>query len=84
MNAEIKIAGKASRPVTDGWLGISDGIMKVAYTNVTYSISDTIRINRNNIGFDNLVVKDNNDHTAVVNFETDPIPTLVAYHTGCK
>ena len=69
MNAEIKIAGKASRPVTDGWLGISDGIMKVAYTNVTYSISDTIRINRNNIGFDNLVVKDNNDHTAVVNFE---------------
>jgi len=69
MNAEIKIAGKASQPLTDGWLGIGDGIMKVAYTNVTYSISDTIRVNRNNIGFDNLIVKDDNNHTAVVNFE---------------
>lgn len=67
VNTEVKIAGKVSQPLTDGWLGISDGVMKVAYTNVTYSISDTIQVNRNNIGFDRLTIKDNNGHTAVVN-----------------
>lgn len=69
INAEVKIGGKLSQPLSDGWLGISNGIMKVAYTNVTYSISDTIQVNRNNIGFDNLIVKDNNGHAAVLNLE---------------
>ena len=51
MNSEITITGKLSEPVTRGWLGIDQGEMKVAYTNVAYSISDTIDINPDNVGF---------------------------------
>ncbi len=29
-----------------GWLGIEEGVMKVAYTNVTYYVSDSIEIRK--------------------------------------
>ncbi len=41
--------------------------MKVAYSNVTYYISDTIRINRDNVGLENLVIRDQNKNTATLN-----------------
>lgn len=67
VNSQLKITGKLSEPITEGWLGVDKGIMQVAYTNVTYSISDTIQVNRDNIGFDDLVVRDDNGHTARIN-----------------
>lgn len=64
LNSNIRITGKLSEPVTEGWLGIDNGVMKVAYTNVTYYVSDTIEVNRDNVGLENLVIRDQNDHTA--------------------
>ena len=67
MNANIHISGGLSAPVTKGWLGIDEGEMRVAYTNVTYFVSDTIDINPDNVGLRNLVIRDQNNHTATLN-----------------
>lgn len=64
INSEIEILGKPEAPVTQGWLGINEGIMTVAFTNVTYKISDTINISPSTIGLKDLVIRDNNDHEA--------------------
>lgn len=64
LNSNIRVTGKLSEPVTEGWLGIDNGVMKVAYTNVTYYVSDTIEVNRDNVGLENLVIRDQNNHTA--------------------
>lgn len=67
INSEIAITGKPSAPVTRGWLGIDRGEMKVAFTNVAYSVSDTINIDPDNVGLHNLVIRDQNGRTATVN-----------------
>lgn len=67
VNSGIKISGKPNALVTEGWLGINEGIMTVAFTNVTYKISDTINISPDNIGLNNLVIRDDNDHEARLN-----------------
>ncbi len=67
LNSNIQITGKLSEPVTEGWLGIEEGVMKVAYTNVTYYVSDSIEIRKDNVGLENLVIRDQNNHTANLN-----------------
>lgn len=67
LNSSINVTGSTSEPVIEGWLGVDEGLMKIAYTNVTYRISDTIRIDRNTIGLNNLVIRDNNNQTATLN-----------------
>jgi len=67
LNADIHITGKMAEPVTEGWVGINEGLMKVAYTNVTYHLSDTIHVNRDNVELNNLVIRDQNNHTATLN-----------------
>ncbi len=67
VNSSINLSGKTSAPVTEGWLGIDEGIMTVAFTNVTYKISDTISISPQNIGLNNLVIKDDNNQEARLN-----------------
>ncbi len=67
INSNIHVTGSISEPITEGWFGIDEGVMKVAYTNVTYYISDTIRVNRDNVGLTNLVIRDQNNHTATLN-----------------
>lgn len=67
LNSNIHITGKLSEPVTEGWLGIEEGVMKVAYTNVTYYVSDSIEIRKDNVGLENLVIRDQNNHTANLN-----------------
>lgn len=64
LNSNIHITGKLSEPITEGWFGIDNGVMKVAYTNVTYYVSDTIEVNRDNVGLENLIIRDQNNHTA--------------------
>lgn len=66
MSANISVAGKSSEPIIEGWLGINDGLMKVDFTNVEYRISDTIRVNRDNVGFKDLVILDNNGNQAKI------------------
>jgi hypothetical protein len=67
LNSQIRVTGTFAEPITEGWLGIDDGMMKVAFADVTYYISDTIRIQRDNVGLDNLVIRDQNNHTATLN-----------------
>lgn len=66
INSKLKVTGRTSLPITQGWLGVSDGVMQVAFTNVTYSITDTIQINPDNVGLNDLVIKDDNGHTATL------------------
>ena len=67
LNSEVTITGKPSAPITRGWLGIDKGEMRAAFTNVAYSISDTIDINPDNVGLRNLVIRDQNNNSAMVN-----------------
>jgi len=67
LNSNIHITGKLSEPVTEGWLGIEEGVMKVTYTNVTYYVSDTIEIRKDNVGLENLIIRDQNNNTANLN-----------------
>lgn len=68
INSNINISGQTNAPITKGWIGIDDGVMTVAMTNATYRISDTINISPDKIGFERLVIKDENDHEAHLNF----------------
>lgn len=67
LNSNIKISGSFTEPITEGWLGIDDGAMRVAYTNVTYNLSDTIWIGKDNVGLENLVIRDQNNNSATLN-----------------
>ncbi len=64
LNSNINLTGKLSESITKGWVGIDEGVMTVAFTNVTYTVSDTISIAPGSIGLDDLVIKDNNNHEA--------------------
>jgi hypothetical protein len=67
LNSNIDLTGTFAEPVTEGWIGIKDGVLKVAYTDVTYFVSDIIQIHRDNVGLSNLVIRDQNDNTATLN-----------------
>lgn len=67
LNSQIHVSGSLSEPVTQGWLAINDGMMKVAFTNVTYHVTDTIEISRSNVGTRDFVIRDQNNHTATLN-----------------
>lgn len=69
MSSKIFVSGKLNEPIAQGWLGVDKGLMRVDYTNVTYTISDTIRVNRDNVGFKNLIITDDNGQTASVSLE---------------
>ena len=66
LNSDIHVTGTLSEPITEGWLGIDEGMMKVAFTNVSYYVSDTIEISRDNVGLRDLVIRDQDNHTATL------------------
>lgn len=66
LNSEVHITGQLSQPVMQGWLGIDEGVMKVAYTNVTYRVSDTIRIESGKIGTNNFTILDDAGNKATL------------------
>ena len=67
LSTNLMIEGSAKAPKLRGFLGFNDTQIGIDYTNVVYSISDTIRISPDRIGFDNLTLKDNGGNTASVN-----------------
>ena len=67
ISSEINLSGKTDALKTNGWLGVNEGVMTVAYTNVTYRISDTINISPSNIGLNNLIITDDNNQQARLN-----------------
>jgi hypothetical protein len=85
VNSHISITGKLSEPVTEGWLGIDSGVMKIAYTNVTYYVSDTIEVNRDNVGLENLIIRDQNNNTANLNLRLSHSNFgKMAYHASIR
>ena len=67
LSANLDITGSVAEPVIEGWVGIENGVIRVAYTNVTYYISDRMEIRRDNVGLNDLVIRDQNGNTATLN-----------------
>jgi hypothetical protein len=67
ISSNLIIEGSMKAPKTRGFLGFNDTRIGIDYTNVVYTISDTIRISPDRIGFDNLILKDSKGNTASVN-----------------
>ena len=67
ISSHFTIKGKFNAPVTEGFLGFNNMKIKLDYTNVSYYISDTIDITPDRIGFDNLVLRDNEGNMATAN-----------------
>ena len=67
ISSNLMVEGSSKAPLVRGFLGFNDTKVGVDYTNVVYTISDTIRVSPDKIGFDNLTLKDDNGNTANVN-----------------
>jgi len=67
ISTNIMIEGSMKAPKIRGFLGFNDTQIGIDYTNVIYTISDTIRISPDKIGFENLTLKDPQGNTASVN-----------------
>lgn len=67
VSSKLAVTGYMNAPVSKGFFGFNDTSLGIDYTNVTYTISDTIDITPDKIGFDNLTLKDNEGNTATVN-----------------
>lgn len=65
VSAKMTLDGKLASPIANGWLGFNDMYIGVDFTNVTYHISDTIKVFPDKIGFRNLRIEDNNKNAAV-------------------
>ncbi len=66
LSMSMKIDGKISTPHVTGFLGLNNAAVGIDYTNVTYYVSDTIKINPDYIGFKNLKIKDSEGNLATV------------------
>lgn len=71
ISSRIALKGNLSEPKANGWLGFNDVYMGVDFTNVTYHISDTIKVFEDKIGFRNLVIEDNYKNKANVSALVD-------------
>ncbi|NDV93783.1 hypothetical protein D0T84_02480 [Dysgonomonas sp. 521] len=67
ISTNLMVEGSAKAPKVKGFLGFNDTQIGVDYTNVVYTISDTIRVSPDKIGFENLTLKDSQGNTASVN-----------------
>lgn len=67
ISTNLMIEGSTKAPKIRGFLGFNDTQIGIDYTNVIYTISDTIRISPDKIGFENLTLKDPQGNTASVN-----------------
>lgn len=67
ISSGLNVKGKISSPIVSGFLGFNQTSIGIDYTNVTYTISDTINISPDKIGFDNLTLRDNEGNKAIVN-----------------
>ena len=67
LSSNINLTGTFAEPVIQGWLDIDSGVIRVAYTGVTYYITERIEIHSDNMGLNNLVIRDQNGNTATLN-----------------
>lgn len=67
VSTNLIIEGSTKAPKLRGFIGFNDTQVGIDYTNVVYTISDTIRVSPDRIGFDNLTLRDSRGNTASVN-----------------
>jgi hypothetical protein len=67
ISVNLMAEGSAKAPKIRGFLGFNNTQVGIDYTNVVYTISDTIRVAPDRIGFDNLTLRDGKGHAAAVN-----------------
>lgn len=67
VSSGLSIRGRMSAPQLSGFLGFNETSIGIDYTNVTYTISDTIDISPDKVGFDNLILRDSEGNRATVN-----------------
>lgn len=66
ISTNLIIEGSTKAPKVRGFLGFNDTQLGIDYTNVTYTISDTISVSPDRIGFDNLTLRDMQGNAATV------------------
>jgi len=64
ISTNLIIEGSLKAPKVRGFLGFNNTQVGIDYTNVVYTISDTIRVSPDRIGFENLTIKDSQGNTA--------------------
>lgn len=67
ISTNLIVEGSSKAPNIRGFLGFNNTQIGIDYTNVVYTISDTIRVAPERIGFDNLTLKDSRGNAATVN-----------------
>lgn len=67
ISTNLIVEGSSKAPKVRGFLGFNNTQIGIDYTNVVYTISDTIRVAPDRIGFDNLTLKDSRGNAATVN-----------------
>ncbi|MFV0417886.1 MAG: translocation/assembly module TamB domain-containing protein [Dysgonomonas sp.] len=67
VSTNLMIEGSTKAPKLRGFLGFNGTQLGIDYTNVLYTISDTISVSPDRIGFDSLMIRDNQGNTARVN-----------------
>ncbi|WP_165044308.1 translocation/assembly module TamB domain-containing protein [Dysgonomonas sp. ZJ709] len=66
ISTDLTVEGSMKEPKVKGFFGFNEASVGIDYTNVVYTISDTIDVTPDKIGFDNLRLKDSQGHTARV------------------
>lgn len=67
VSTNLMIEGSSKAPKLRGFLGFNGTQLGIDYTNVVYTISDTISISPDRIGFDSLKIQDSKGNIARVN-----------------
>ncbi len=65
--AQISVNGSLSKPMLNGNIYLQESILKLSDTQTRYSISDNIRIYKNNIFFEEFEVLDKFDNKLIIN-----------------
>jgi len=66
ISSKLTARGKLSSPQVNGYIYVHDGKFGIDYTNVTYTLSDSIAVNPSQLNIRNLAVKDNFGKTATL------------------
>lgn len=67
LSAGIDIKGTTKAPITSGFIGFNNTSFGIDYTNVVYTISDTIEISPDKVGFSDLKLFDSEGNKATIN-----------------
>lgn len=67
LNANLDLTESFRMPNVVGWVEVDEGVIRIAYTDVAYYISDRVEIQRDILGLNNMVIRDQNGNTATLN-----------------